>query len=73
MWFRRSPTLEDSVSGESYIPYSPIYSHAVSKVRKHVTIREDQEEWVDSNDFFNFSGFVRDKLDERIPECELDG
>jgi hypothetical protein len=31
---------------------------------KHVTIRDDQADWVESNDAVNLSGLVRDAIDE---------
>jgi len=35
---------------------------------KMITIREDQEEWIKDNRWFNFSGFIQEKLDEVIKE-----
>ncbi|WP_458206547.1 hypothetical protein [Haladaptatus sp. NG-SE-30] len=37
--------------------------------RKNITIRDDQEEWVQDN-HLNLSRFVQDKLDELIEERE---
>lgn len=34
---------------------------------KTVQIREDQEKWLEENPQVNFTGFVRKKLDEVIP------
>lgn len=33
-----------------------------------VRLREDQAEWLDEEESFNLSGFVREKLDEEIDE-----
>jgi hypothetical protein len=35
--------------------------------RKNITVREDQEEWIQEN-HLNLSRFVQDKLDELIEE-----
>ena len=35
--------------------------------RKNITIRDDQEEWIQDN-YLNLSGFVQDQLDELIEE-----
>jgi len=37
--------------------------------RKTITIREDQEEWIQDN-HLNLSSFVQEKLDELIEERE---
>ena len=37
--------------------------------RKTITIREDQEEWIQDN-HLNLSSFVQEKLDELIKERE---
>ncbi|WP_263017807.1 hypothetical protein [Natronobiforma cellulositropha] len=37
--------------------------------RKNISIRDDQEEWVQEN-HLNLSRFVQDKLDELIEERE---
>ena len=37
--------------------------------RKNITIREDQEEWIQNN-HLNLSSFVQEKLDELIEERE---
>jgi hypothetical protein len=45
--------------------YDVYYACVVT--RKNITIREDQEEWVQEN-HLNLSRFVQDKLDELIEE-----
>lgn len=37
--------------------------------RKNITVRDDQEEWIQEN-HLNLSRFVQDKLDELIEERE---
>jgi len=44
------------------------YQHNVHTVkRKTITIREDQEEWIQDN-HLNLSSFVQEQLDELIEE-----
>ena len=43
--------------------------HTCVATRKNITIRDDQEEWVQDN-HLNLSRFVQDKLDELIKERE---
>jgi len=44
------------------------YTYNVHRVkRKTITIREDQEEWIQDN-HLNLSSFVQEKLDELIEE-----
>jgi len=38
--------------------------------RKTITIREDQEEWIQEN-HLNLSSFIREQLDELIEERDL--
>lgn len=44
------------------------YHTCVAK-RKNITVRDDQEEWIQEN-HLNLSRFVQDKLDELIEERE---
>jgi hypothetical protein len=37
--------------------------------RKTITIREDQDEWIEEN-HLNLSSFIRDQLDQLIEERE---
>jgi hypothetical protein len=41
--------------------------HTYVATRKNITIREDQEEWIQEN-HLNLSRFVQDKLDELMEE-----
>jgi hypothetical protein len=46
----------------------------MSLVRKLVSIRGDQEEWIEAQKFgFNLSLFVRERLDQHIKEHRKDG
>ncbi len=46
------------------------YVHSVHTVkRKTITIREDQDEWIEEN-HLNLSSFIRDQLDQLIEERE---
>jgi hypothetical protein len=45
-----------------------VYHTCVAK-RKNITVRDDQEEWIQEN-HLNLSRFVQDKLDELIEERE---
>jgi len=45
-----------------------VYHTRVAK-RKNITVRDDQEEWIQEN-HLNLSRFVQDKLDELIEERE---
>ncbi|QSG09446.1 Uncharacterized protein HSR122_2062 [Halapricum desulfuricans] len=38
--------------------------------RKTITIRKDQEEWIQEN-HLNLSSFIQEQLDERIEERDL--
>ena len=49
----------------TYIMYYQYSMHTVK--RKTITIREDQEEWIQEN-HLNLSSFVQEKLDELIEE-----
>ena len=49
----------------TYIKYCMYSMHTVK--RKTITIREDQEEWIQEN-HLNLSSFVQEKLDELIEE-----
>lgn len=35
---------------------------------KNIMVREDQDEWLDENDWLNLSAAVRDMIDERMGE-----
>jgi len=51
---------------------TPIYSSYVTcdvATRKNISIRDDQEEWIQDN-HLNLSSFVQEKLDELIEERE---
>jgi len=67
-----SQTLHDD---RSYMPTSitnSLYANYVSYVvatRKTISIRDDQEEWIQDN-YLNLSSFVQEKLDELIEEQE---
>lgn len=43
------------------------------KPRVNLTIHQHQKDWIEQNapESFNLSGFLRDKLDEEIPDQEL--
>ena len=41
--------------------------HTYVATRKNITVRDDQEEWIQEN-HLNLSRFVQDKLDELIEE-----
>jgi len=41
--------------------------HTCVATRKNITVRDDQEEWIQEN-HLNLSRFVQDKLDELIEE-----
>ncbi len=43
--------------------------HTCVVTRKNITVRDDQEEWIQEN-HLNLSRFVQDKLDELIGERE---
>jgi hypothetical protein len=46
------------------------HSYSVHTVkRKTITIREDQEEWIQDN-HLNLSSFIQEKLDELIEQRE---
>ena len=49
----------------TYIKYKTYSMHTVK--RKTITIREDQEEWIQEN-HLNLSSFVQEQLDELIEE-----
>ena len=49
--------------GEGFIFY--IVYILYNMKRKMITIREDQDQWINDN-FFNLSKFVQKKLDEKI-------
>ncbi len=59
-------------------PHRPTFTEAVIRVtcmmcitvkRKTITIREDQDEWIEDQ-HLNLSSFVREQLDELIEERE---
>lgn len=39
-------------------------------VKKSIEIRDDQEEWLDDNDWFNLSGAVRQMLDNQMEQTD---
>ena len=43
--------------------------HTCVATRKNITVRDDQEEWIQNN-HLNLSSFVQEKLDELIEERE---
>ena len=50
---------------QAYIKHKAYSMHTVK--RKTITIREDQEEWIQEN-HLNLSSFVQEQLDELIEE-----
>ena len=52
---------------QAYIKHQTYSMHTVR--RKTITIREDQEEWIQEN-HLNLSSFVQEQLDELIEERE---
>jgi hypothetical protein len=50
---------------QAYIKHQTYSMHTVK--RKTITIREDQEEWIQEN-HLNLSSFVQEQLDELIEE-----